>query len=175
MSTLKVGTIQDHANSNTAINIDSSGRVLTPQRPAFSVHLNSTSFSSLDYTGLTDCPFDTIDFNIGNCVAISSNVATFTAPVTGIYHIHFTLSVSSAESSGHINSYLFVDNTANSTSTDFDYRHIEDPQGGTYNMAHSNALMQLNANQTVNPKLSINVDTSINVRRASRFWGYLIG
>ena len=159
MSTLKVGTIQDHTNSNTAINIDSAGRVLTPQRPAFSVHLNATSFSSLDYTTLTDCPFDTIDFNIGNCVAISSNVATFTAPVTGIYHIHFTLSVSSAEGSGHINSYLFVDNTANSTSTDFDYRHIEDPQGGTYNMAHSNALMQLNANQTVNPKLSINVDT----------------
>ena len=28
MSTLKVGTIQDHANSNTAMTIDSSGRVL---------------------------------------------------------------------------------------------------------------------------------------------------
>ena len=27
MSTLKVGTIQDHANSNTAISIDSGGRV----------------------------------------------------------------------------------------------------------------------------------------------------
>jgi hypothetical protein len=35
MSTLKVGTIQDHANSNTAISIDSSGRVTLPQRVAF--------------------------------------------------------------------------------------------------------------------------------------------
>ena len=174
MSQINVNTIAN-ASGTSAINIDSSGSVLTPQRPAFSVSLLSTSFSSLDYTSITDCPFDTIDFNIGNCVAISSNVATFTAPVTGIYHINFTLSVSSAESSGHVNSYLYIDNTANSTSTDFNWRHIEDPQGGTYNMANSNALMQLNANQTVNPKLSINVDTSINVRRSSRFWGYLIG
>ena len=35
MSTLKVGTIQDHANSNTAITIDSSGRVTMPQSPNF--------------------------------------------------------------------------------------------------------------------------------------------
>ena len=30
MSTLKVGTIQDHANSNNALLIDSSGRVTAP-------------------------------------------------------------------------------------------------------------------------------------------------
>ena len=35
MSTLKVGTIQDHANSNTAISIDSAGRVTQPNRPYF--------------------------------------------------------------------------------------------------------------------------------------------
>ena len=175
MSTLKVGTIQDHTNSNTAINIDSAGRVLTPQRPAFSVRLANATDASQDLTTLGDCPFDTIDFQVGNCVAISNNVATFTAPVTGIYHIHYTLSISGATGSGHINSYLFVDNTANSTSTDMDYRHIEDPQGGNYSMGHSDALMQLNANQTVNPKLQINVDTSIQIRRACRFFGFLVG
>lgn len=35
MSTLKVGTIQDHANSNTAISIDSGGRVTLNQQPMF--------------------------------------------------------------------------------------------------------------------------------------------
>ena len=35
MSTLKVGTIQDHANSITAMSIDSSGRVTVPQRICF--------------------------------------------------------------------------------------------------------------------------------------------
>ena len=35
MSTLKVGTIQDQSNSNTAISIDNSGRVNIPKIPAF--------------------------------------------------------------------------------------------------------------------------------------------
>ena len=35
MSTLKVGTIQDHTNSNTAMTIDSSGRVTEPTKPCF--------------------------------------------------------------------------------------------------------------------------------------------
>ena len=42
MSTLKVGTIQDHANSITAMSIDSAGRVTMPTRPAFACHLEST-------------------------------------------------------------------------------------------------------------------------------------
>ena len=33
MSTLKVGTIQDHTNSNNALLIDSSGRVTEPAKP----------------------------------------------------------------------------------------------------------------------------------------------
>ena len=37
MSTLKVGTIQDHANSITAMTIDSSGRILKPTTPHFHV------------------------------------------------------------------------------------------------------------------------------------------
>ena len=172
-STLKVQNIA-HTGGTTAITVDSTGRILTPARPAFSVHLSTTTASG-DYTSLTDVPMDTIDFNIGNCVGISSSVATFTAPVAGIYHINLHLTLNSAESSGHISSYLFIDNTADSTSTDLNWRHIEDPQGGTYSMAHSNALMQLSANQTVRPKISINVDTSIAIRRGCRFWGYLIG
>ena len=172
-STLKVNTIQ-HTGGTTGLTIDSTGRILQPAKPAFSVHLSTTT-SQGDYTSLTDCPMDTIDFNIGNCVAISSDIATFTAPVAGIYHINFHLTINSAESSGHINAYLFIDNTADSSSTDLNWRHIEDPQGGTYSMAHSNALMQLNANQTVRPKISINVDTSVAIRRGCRFWGFLVG
>jgi len=173
-SELGVQTIQ-HTNGTNALTIDSSGRVLTPARPAFSVRLATATDSNQDFTTLGDCPFDTIDFQVGNCVAISNNVATFTAPVTGIYHIHYTLSISGATVSGHVNSYLFIDNTADSVSTDNNWRHIEDPQGGSYSMGHSDALMQLNANQTVNPKISINVDTTIQVRRACRFFGFLVG
>ena len=173
-SELGVQTIQ-HTNGTDALTIDSSGRILTPARPAFSVRLSAHTTNDQDFTTLGDCPFDTIDFNVGSCVAISNNVATFTAPVNGIYHFHFTLSVDNAEGSGHVNSYLFIDNTADSVSTDVNWRHIEDPQSAAYWMGHSDALMQLNANQTVNPKLSVNVDTTIRIRRATRFFGFLVG
>ena len=36
-SILKVNTIQDATNSNTAISVDTAGRVTTPARPAFRV------------------------------------------------------------------------------------------------------------------------------------------
>ena len=173
---LKVNEIQ-HTGGTTALTVDTNGRLLTPARPRFNVHLLSTSFTSVNYTSITDCPFDTIDFNIINRVVYTSTMLQLShVAVTG--HLPHSLYVGMlvVQRVLHVNSYLFVDNTANSTSTDLDYRHIEDPQGGTYNMdSHSNALMQLNANQTVNPKISINVDTSINVRRSCRFWGYLVG
>ena len=48
MSTLKVGTIQDHANSTTAMTIDSGGRILQPEKPHIHVtktdgHVGATS------------------------------------------------------------------------------------------------------------------------------------
>ena len=43
MSTLKVGTIQDHTNSNNALLIDSSGRVTEPQTLKFGVRLAMTT------------------------------------------------------------------------------------------------------------------------------------
>ena len=174
-SILKVSEIQDPTNGNSALTIDSAGHVLTPARPAFSILLSTPTGTSEDYTTLDDCPFDTIEFNIGNCVAISSGVATFTAPVDGIYHFNFTVSISGATSAAHVSSYLFVDNTGNPISKDHNWRNIEDPQGGQYVTPTSNALIQLNANQTVNPKLEITGDTTIQVRRATRFSGFLVG
>ena len=41
MSTLKVGTIQDHANGNNALVINNLGIVTTPARPAFRVFLSA--------------------------------------------------------------------------------------------------------------------------------------
>ena len=50
MSTLKVGTIQDHANSNTAISIDSAGVVSEPNRPCFSYTKSGTSVNDASMT-----------------------------------------------------------------------------------------------------------------------------
>ena len=81
MSTLKVGTIQDHANSITAMTIDSSGRILTPTRPSWSAYTTS------HVTSTGDIVFDTAVHNIGSHYDTSNG--RFTAPVTGSYLICF--------------------------------------------------------------------------------------
>ena len=42
-SILKVNTIQDATNSNTAMTIDTSGRILTPARPSFQYDITNYS------------------------------------------------------------------------------------------------------------------------------------
>lgn len=82
MSTLKVGTIQDHQNSNTAISIDSSGRVLQPAKPAFRV-----SKTNQDQTTTSEAfekiTFNNVDFDIGGNIGTTDK---FVAPIAGIYH-----------------------------------------------------------------------------------------
>ena len=82
MSTLKVGTIQDHANSNTAITIDSSGRVFKPQTPFISLLRNA----DVDYAANTVIT----DFRVSDSRGITYNDTTgvMTVPVAGLYMIY---------------------------------------------------------------------------------------
>lgn len=91
MSTLKVGTIQDHANSNTAISIDSSGRVTTPQLIAFMAQ--KTDGSGYSTTGA-------IPFNQTHLAHTSWNGSTFTAPIAGTYMFTLTGHMQSTSASG---------------------------------------------------------------------------
>lgn len=65
--------------------IDSAGRVTMPYQPAFHAYGNpvgSTVFNENDTV-----PFPNARYNIGN--HYNTSTSTFTAPVTGIYHIWF--------------------------------------------------------------------------------------
>ena len=67
MSKLSVNTIA-HTGGTTAQTIDSSGRILTPARPAFRAYLNANSGQS-DWTFSTgtqgNIVFDVEDFDVG--------------------------------------------------------------------------------------------------------------
>ena len=82
MSTLKVGTIQDQANSNTAITIDSSGRVFKPQTPFISLLRNA----DVDYAQGAAVT----DFRVNDSRGITYNDTTgiMTVPVAGLYMIY---------------------------------------------------------------------------------------
>lgn len=90
-SILKVTEIQDPTNSNTALSIDSSGRVSLPQIPCACVTLSTsnTQDTSNPYsTTDTDILFDVIVLNQGS-VYNSSN-GRFTAPIAGIYEFSYS-------------------------------------------------------------------------------------
>ena len=84
MSTLKVGTIQDHANGNNALVIDSSGRVQQPQKPAFHVYRN-TGGGGGGVTGVV--AWNQAKINVGTMTNLSDGITTI--PVTGLYHLYF--------------------------------------------------------------------------------------
>ena len=83
-SILKVSEIQDPTNGNSALTIDNSGHVLTPERPAFSVKRVDTAAAGA--TG--QIQFNTVDTNINSCWDTTNY--RFEAPVAGIYHFSFT-------------------------------------------------------------------------------------
>ena len=97
-SILKVNTIQDATNSNTALSVDSSGRVTTPARPSFKAYMSS------DQTAPSQSTFTTIQFNAENHdIGGNFNTSnyTFTTPVSGVYYFYTSYSyVASASGTG---------------------------------------------------------------------------
>lgn len=174
-SIIKVDNIQN-SSGTAALTIDSTGRVSQPAKPAFHIHLSATT-SGIDATATeTDVPFDTIDFNIGSCVAISSDVATFTAPVDGIYHFNSMVQIQSAESAGWVDTQWHIDGAKVGSQSDLSYRVLNEPDAAmTYTPMMQSQAVQLNANQTLNVMFRISADTSVVIRRGTRFSGYLVG
>jgi len=80
-SEIGVQTIQ-HTNGTDAMTIDSSGRVLTPARPAFHASTNGAGSASYFTPGVVVFPH--ADVNVGSCY--STSTGKFTAPIAGTYY-----------------------------------------------------------------------------------------
>lgn len=89
-STLKVQNIA-HTGGTTGLTIDSTGRILTPARPAFRATSDNQT-QSLSNTTNTVVIFDVAETNIGNCYNTSNG--KFTAPIAGFYHFSASILVS---------------------------------------------------------------------------------
>jgi len=84
-SSLNTATIKDSSGTNNAMTIDSTGRIFTPARPAFSVAQVEASVIAAQTGQHT---FNTVDTNVGSYWSTSNN--RFEAPVNGFYHFAFS-------------------------------------------------------------------------------------
>ena len=83
---LDLATIKDSTGTNTAITIDSSGRVFKPATPAFHAYADDGA-----YITTAVIPFDNTTINIGN--AFDTTNYKYVVPVTGNYFIAVHLGI----------------------------------------------------------------------------------
>jgi hypothetical protein len=90
MSILNVDTVSANTISSstgtTALTIDSSGRILTPNRPSFFASSNQGTHTT-NVSAVLD--FATVQINVGS--SYNNGTYRFTAPVAGVYYFHSTI------------------------------------------------------------------------------------
>ena len=151
MSTLKVGTIQDHANGNNALVIDSSGRVTQPAKPAFRAEKRA---SNQTYSGgQPKVTFEHEAFDIGSNYDTSNS--RFVAPVSGVYFFQSILRfVGDNNTLDYGKVMLFINGSINSDL--FQYNVRTDYMQNSH--VNGSCLVQLHANDYA----EINVEMSGN-------------
>ena len=164
MSTLKVGTIQDHTNSITALTIDSSGRVLTPARPAFRAHKTDGNVAATNTYVPNVC-----SFNVGN--HFSTSTGKFTCPIAGVYV--FTANILSATNQEENDLSLFL----NGTGTDDRLVRSRVDNGGNSN-AYASANIHFVGSFSASDEVFLRVTDGEffgTDRTWAQFGGYLLG
>lgn len=97
-SILKVSEIQDPTNSNTALTIDSSGRVTMDARPSFFATSTATGYAALsaNATFAGGDWWNDVHHNTGSHFNASTGI--FTAPIDGVYFFSFSVLNDGAQS-----------------------------------------------------------------------------
>ena len=161
-SILNVDQIGHSTSGTTGLEIDSSGRILTPARPAFHFRRNASMSASGDIT------YTHTEFNIGNHANQSTGV--FTAPIDGIYQFSFqcmgTATIGSADVYAKINGTI--------DSTRWSLRPLSVNRNETFSsLASGTILLQLSADDTLvmNSTQALYSDANSWIR----FSGHLVG
>ena len=177
---LDVGTIR-HTNGTTAATIDTAGRIQQPTKPAFSVMVGATytglNYSSgvqaMDVFGSTASTGDrVVEYNIGNHLTFASDIAKFTAPVSGLYQFSYLVAWNGHAGGNHLSNYLITDSTFSGSHNRY-YRTLQSATDD-YITNTCTGIIQLTANQTVEMGVYLQNDTNVNIREGTRFQGYLV-
>ena len=165
MSTLKVGTIQDHANGNTAISINSSGVVTEPVKPAFRATLSAITLSHGTWTLMNA---DGTNYNNGSHYNTTSK--KFIVPVNGVYYFFARWFGSGGAGRGssaiYKNGTLQLQNLTPMSTLSGGIQHSVD---GILNL-QANDEIQWYAYQESNGNVAVNTSNSL-----SHWGGFLVG
>ena len=172
MSTLKVGTIQDHANSNNALVIDSSGRVTQPNKIIFRAYMDVTVGNQSIGSGSNEkVTLNQTQFNIGNCYA--TGTGKFTPTAAGYYNITWQARVDSATPDFCL-ARIFKNGSLYS-----DSRGTESNSANSYPSALNNSIIHMNGSSDYLEFYTYHgVGSSVNFSAGNdTAWaqGYLIG
>ena len=204
-SILKVNTIQDATNSNTAITIDSSGNtthtgnVIKTGNPCFRMsgvagyggNAGGTYTPPVNNTARHN--FSRTDFDVGSCIATSGTTAhtRFVAPVAGRYFFHsmFQLGgIANDTESRYVSTYFYV--SGNLYSYSMQYVRDQDDGWGSGNayasLVHQDIVdmakddyFEVAIGRSSVSDLSANIyDDGTNSKgdgKNSRLIGYLVG
>lgn len=150
-SVLKVTEIQDPTNSNTALTIDSSGRVSLPQIPCACVTINTSNSqdTSNPYTTTgADILFNKVTINQGS--VYDSTNGKFTAPIAGIYEFSYTF-LKDDDSGANVTYFDMFKNGVSYVSNAGSRLYDENPN--TYGNMSQKTLVDLAANDYLTLRL----------------------
>jgi hypothetical protein len=166
---LNVGTIKEATGTTTAMTIDSSGRILTPARPAFRARLSSI-LTAVDYSSAkTKITFGIEDFDVGGNYDNANH--KFVAPITGYYFISYQIYYSAVTTATQITASLYIDGVESTS-----FGTAADPQGGNVYTPQFSSVISLTAGEEVEVYSQVIGDNSVNVNTAGTFFsGFLVG
>jgi hypothetical protein len=168
---LDVGTIRDAAGTNTAMTIDSTGRILTPARPAFNVRSTGTQGG---INGVIQ--FNDAILNSGNHYDTTNYY--FQAPVTGLYCFMLNAFASASNggaTSGTITVNFETSSDASTWSTSRQYYAYTN--ASAYLPVHTSFILEMTANHYIRlnvANLYLYQPSPLNGSEPN-FSGYLIG
>jgi len=170
-SILKVDTIQN-TGGTTGLTIDSTGRMLTPARPAFRAKFNAsgTLAAGGDMGGgnsvLVPNDVTTSGFGLHNVGShYSTSNGKFTAPIAGLYFFQFNIYQNNTADC-EIDFYLGSQNLGNA-------RFFAQDAYSSYSTCNASTTLMLSASDEVTIK--VQVGTAYFNQTVSNFSGFLIG
>ena len=170
MSKLYVDEIASKTGVTTGLTIDSSGRVLTPERPAFSYRTGTQNNISVN-------TWQTVNFN-DKLFEVGSNFDTatksFVAPVDGIYQFNVTVRTDNVDTASN---YIQVKFTGGPQDHHFGLLSVNQFNADlTYMQWSGSAGLQLTAGNSVQVQIyQSGGSAQTDIHNDSRFQGFLVG